>query len=979
MADAASPDLSNPEFRLMVDKLVLTNFKSYAGAKEIGPFHSRFSAVVGPNGSGKSNVIDAMQFVFGKRATKLRLKKVSQLIHKSSEHPDCVKASVAVHFHEVKDMRRSAEGGADDCGADSGYVIKPGSELVVKRTALADNTSYYSVNGARKKRSEVQTILMETHKIDLNNNRFLILQGEVEHISQMAPKGSGGAAGDVGFLEYFEEITGSDRFHEEITAKDALLAETEESRKQALQRSRLGDTALDEHHASALETHGFLTKDQEVHAKQHVHAQVMRHGAVVEGAARTAHRDTCVAQRASQVAKRESRVAEIAEQSSAVEAKSAELEAASGAVAAQRAAWTKHARAQAKAGEEIKHLSSQQKKFAAKARAAAKEGAAQAAKAEELAAQTTTLEAEIEAATAATAQLALDVEAEEATSMGAKEAAKESLEATKAQLNPINAREEAARGERDEKQMERDIILDRSATAKKQIAANAARAEGSEARGKAIKRRLKDIATDRAAKQQRAAQITSPSDSGSLAAAEANAARAESEHATLATELEGQRALADAGDSGAAGEMLRKMKMAALAGGELHGVGLLGRLGDLGWTAPENERAIAMAAGKTLGFIVVKRANDASQCVAFLKKHDLGRATFIILESLKKWGGHVAAIRSGAAAAKQNVPPEAQYLFNLISPSHARLDVAFAYALRFTLVAPSMEAATRVAYANGENKPATHRVVSAAGDCIIEKSGVLSGSAKAKKGAKASGSRRASILTSAAAATAALTFDPAALSASTDAGAKGVKKRLAALEKRVAAMDAQRRECCEIVASIGSEREAIAQLLPRLELEESKLQTEAATLTQERADCAANIAALAGHDELTAEEAQKLVAIDAALQELEAVCAAMAEESAELRASVKALQKTIRGAGSKQLVALKKKLAAAKASVADHRRALAKCKAQCKTSLKKAERAEAQGAGSKAEAERLAAEKVAKEDAHGSGADQSAEIRKVRC
>jgi AAA15 family ATPase/GTPase len=27
-----------------------------------------FSAVVGPNGSGKSNVIDAMLFVFGKRA-----------------------------------------------------------------------------------------------------------------------------------------------------------------------------------------------------------------------------------------------------------------------------------------------------------------------------------------------------------------------------------------------------------------------------------------------------------------------------------------------------------------------------------------------------------------------------------------------------------------------------------------------------------------------------------------------------------------------------------------------------------------------------------------------------------------------------------------------------------------------------------------------------------------------------------------------
>ena len=31
-----------------------------------------FSAVVGPNGSGKSNVIDAMLFVFGKRAKQVR-------------------------------------------------------------------------------------------------------------------------------------------------------------------------------------------------------------------------------------------------------------------------------------------------------------------------------------------------------------------------------------------------------------------------------------------------------------------------------------------------------------------------------------------------------------------------------------------------------------------------------------------------------------------------------------------------------------------------------------------------------------------------------------------------------------------------------------------------------------------------------------------------------------------------------------------
>ena len=62
--------------RLMILKMIIENFKSYGGVKEIGPFHKSFSSVVGPNGSGKSNVIDAMLFVFGKKASQMRFKKV---------------------------------------------------------------------------------------------------------------------------------------------------------------------------------------------------------------------------------------------------------------------------------------------------------------------------------------------------------------------------------------------------------------------------------------------------------------------------------------------------------------------------------------------------------------------------------------------------------------------------------------------------------------------------------------------------------------------------------------------------------------------------------------------------------------------------------------------------------------------------------------------------------------------------------------
>jgi structural maintenance of chromosome 4 len=67
----------DPPPRLFITKMVLENFKSYGGEREVGPFHKRFTSIVGPNGSGKSNVIDAMLFVFGKKAKKLRLNKVT--------------------------------------------------------------------------------------------------------------------------------------------------------------------------------------------------------------------------------------------------------------------------------------------------------------------------------------------------------------------------------------------------------------------------------------------------------------------------------------------------------------------------------------------------------------------------------------------------------------------------------------------------------------------------------------------------------------------------------------------------------------------------------------------------------------------------------------------------------------------------------------------------------------------------------------
>jgi predicted ATP-binding protein involved in virulence len=40
--------------RLIITNIIVENFKSYAGIREIGPFHESFTCIVGPNGSGNT-------------------------------------------------------------------------------------------------------------------------------------------------------------------------------------------------------------------------------------------------------------------------------------------------------------------------------------------------------------------------------------------------------------------------------------------------------------------------------------------------------------------------------------------------------------------------------------------------------------------------------------------------------------------------------------------------------------------------------------------------------------------------------------------------------------------------------------------------------------------------------------------------------------------------------------------------------------
>lgn len=248
---------------------VLENFKSYAGVKTIGPFHKCFSSVVGPNGSGKSNVIDAMLFVFGKRAKKLRLNKVSELIHSSAEFKDnpLTYAKVSVYFQEIVDT----EGSTNRAEGESDYTVVPNSSIVVTRIATRDNTSQYKLNGKNCSFRQVASYL-KSKGIDLDNNRFLILQGEVEMISMMPPKGRNES--EDGLLEYLEDIIGSNQYVDETNEAAEKVETLTELRQEKLNRVKAVEKEKESLEGAKLEAEALLNKEREIRKKKNIIYQI---------------------------------------------------------------------------------------------------------------------------------------------------------------------------------------------------------------------------------------------------------------------------------------------------------------------------------------------------------------------------------------------------------------------------------------------------------------------------------------------------------------------------------------------------------------------------------------------------------------------------------------------------------------------------------------------------------------------------------
>lgn len=108
---------------------------------------------------------------------------------------------------------------------------------------------------------------------------------------------------------------------------------------------------------------------------------------------------------------------------------------------------------------------------------------------------------------------------------------------------------------------------------------------------------------------------------------------------------------------------------------------------------------------------MVDQVDQGQACIEYLRKQNVGRANFMVLEKL-------SSNNMDAVATPENVPR----LFDLITPKEPRFAPAFFKGVANTLVANDLEQANRIAF-GGQRR---WRVVTLAGQ-LIDTSGTMSG------------------------------------------------------------------------------------------------------------------------------------------------------------------------------------------------------------------------------------------------------------
>lgn len=844
--------------RLIITNMVLENFKSYAGVQDIGPFHKRFSSVVGPNGSGKSNVIDALLFVFGRRAAQLRLKKVSELIHRSSGFPDLQYARVSVHFQQIYDNEESE----DD------FEVVPNSEFVVTRTAQKDNTSKYSLNDKSITPANL-AIMLKGHGIDLDNNRFLILQGEVEQISMMKPKAL--TPHEDGLLEYLEDIIGSNQYVEAITKTSKELDEINEQRLEKVNRLKIAEKERDNLNDSKVEAEEYMEKEKEIRKKKNLLYQYLENQANES----IENLQTQLAAVTEKLDNEKSKVSETEAQLTAINKEynevKTEYDSVNHELELANNDYSAYERRDVKLTEDLKFNSTNLKKFQATVTKEAKKFEEASKDAEVKAAQiekcTATLNEMQESKVVEETLFDLLMEDMKASTQGLRE----QVEVVQANLATAEKVVSVLQTEKESVQMAIQLAQSRSDKANSDLGSQKEKYSKLEGDREGNMNRLQELE-----------QQSSKDTQNRISGLEKTIVQCDTKEKRLQSTLRSAVVAVEEGKAGLAAQQLSgkgsvnatvaQVVKAAKKGGMLQAAGVRGRLGDLATISPEYDIAISTAAGGMLDYIVVDTAEGGQQCINHLRDQNIGRASFIVLEQMTDMAKMMAR--------KVTTPDNTPRLFDLVQASDPAILPALYMALRDTLVARDLDSAVKIAYVGDR---AAWRVVTEDGN-MIDTSGSMSGGGKAVRSGcmKLAGKSKAG---------------PSPVNAEekiTLAFVQGLEKQVLDLQSELADCRSRKNDA---ETSLASDKKMLKTVL--IEIDRIKMML--SQCDDQAAGIKARIKGLQSELTLSPEEAQEIKLNEARLIDLEKEIIAKSPNLRSLQTELASLQRQILNAGGPKM------------------------------------------------------------------------------
>jgi len=846
--------------RLMITKMVLENFKSYAGAQTVGPFHKRFSSIVGPNGSGKSNVIDALLFVFGKRATQLRLKKVSELIHKSAAFPELEYANVEVHFQLI----------IDDEADDDAFEVVPGSEFLVSRTAYKNNTSKYQVDSRTSNFNDVG-ILLRSHGIDLDNNRFLILQGEVEQIAMMEPKGKvtgtgdNKVKGDDGLLEYLEDIIGSNKYVEQIEEWSKSLDELNDRRIEKVNRMKVAEKERDNLSGSRAEAEEYLETERDIRRKQNTLFQHCIHEAAIIVEDVEEKKQNCMEKLAEEKKKSSEFNQKLAQSKKDYEETKGKYDAVCEELEKVNVDFNACERRDIKLSEDKKHVSGQIKKLEATVTKETKREADNTKESEKVQKELVGMQAKVTELEAAKALEEAKLEEIMSSLQASTAAIREQVEVKQVELGKAQAAVTGLQSEKDMVQTQLDLVLSRTEKNNKLMVKSQDKLAG-------IRTELAALTTKRdaitAQKKQTAAEVeecermlvSNATEEAKLQKGMQGAIQAfEDGKAMLQAQAHSHSVVVDA--------LLKAGKKT----GPLANAGIRGRLGDLGTVAPEYDVAISTACGGMLDHIVVETVEGGQACLDYIRREKLGRVSLIVLGQMD---GHRKNMEREFVT-----PQRATRLFDLITSSSPDLLPAFFCALQNCLVTDSLDSALKI---NAGGK--LFRIVSMDGN-MVEATGAMSGGGKSKKsGSMRLGGKGAALAKKAG--TEEVTMTPTQL--------QKLEAAIAEIKARLANNRAEK-------VAVEKELKDLRAALKKMEVELEKSKMVAQRLAEQEEEVQATVTECQKNQQLGAAEASQVADLQGKLAQLDAQMEVTSPNLSSLKAEVAALQKSIIDVGGPKL------------------------------------------------------------------------------